>query len=289
MLTLARIVNDYFSQAAIDFLLGNVSYLVFEDFEANMMSGDPGVSMQKVRQQAIEVSQKLVVADETEEFIGGWTFFTPHTSNTIKSTPFEEAVLLLTDAALYMCRFDWNIEKVSSFERVDLRHIQGIKYGIYITSTLSPAQADESRNVGLVITYKAGTDDITRVNTRSFSAVQLPPAESDAQKSATSSSLVENLISLQAESPSRILALKALPSRSAVSDRQDSPKMSEIGQVKGVCGEIERTVLMGQVVEIGAERKGIITQGDIISLVEARKSTGLLEQLGHSLKKLVWA
>jgi hypothetical protein len=32
-----------------------------------------------------------------------------------------------------------------------------------------------------------------------------------------------------------------------------------------------------------------VDEGDIISLAEARKSTGLLEQLGHSLKKLVWA
>jgi hypothetical protein len=90
-------VNDYFSQAAIDFLLGNVTSLVFEDFEANLMSGDPGVSMQKMRQQAIDVSQKIVVANDLEEFIGGWTLLAPHTPNTIRSMPFEEAVLLLTD------------------------------------------------------------------------------------------------------------------------------------------------------------------------------------------------
>jgi hypothetical protein len=65
--------------------------------------------------------------------------------------------------------------------------------------------------------------------------------------------------------------------------------MSEIEQVKAICSEIERMILHGQVVEVGTERKGIVENGDIISLSEARKSTGLLEQLGHSLKKLVWA
>jgi len=110
------IVNDYFSQMVIDFLLGNVTAVVFEDFEDNLMSVDPGVSMQKLRQHAIDMCQRIVIADEQEEMIGGWTLLTPQVSNTIKSAPFEESVLVLTDAAAYCCKFDWNIEKISSFE-----------------------------------------------------------------------------------------------------------------------------------------------------------------------------
>jgi hypothetical protein len=285
-------VNDYFSQATIDFLLGNVTSLVFEDFETNMMSGDPAVSMQKMRQQAVEVSQKLVVADEHEEFIGGWTLLTPQVSNTIKSMPFEELVLLLTDAALYACRFDWSMEKVSSFERMDLRHILSLKYGTYVTSTLSATQADEKRNVGFVVTYKVGKNDITRVNTRSMSKVQsrdeadllggtsvLPPPVSG----------LAGLIKSQSTPINRVLALKALPARSAVAEGYDTPKVSEIKHVKAICSEIERMVCYGQVPEAGTERRGIVESGDIISLADAKKSTGLFEQLGHSLKKMVWA
>ena len=44
--------NDYFSQAVIDVLLGNVSAKVFEDFETNMMSADPGISIEKIREHA---------------------------------------------------------------------------------------------------------------------------------------------------------------------------------------------------------------------------------------------
>ena len=134
--------NDFFLQTTIDFLLGNVTSLVFEEFEANMMTKDPAVSMQNMRQQAIELCQKRVVADEAEEFIGGWTFLSPTTPDTIRAAVFEEVVLLLTDAALYLCRFDWNLDKVSSFERVDLAHVQKIKFGTYITSTISAAQID---------------------------------------------------------------------------------------------------------------------------------------------------
>jgi len=284
-------VNDYFSQAAIDFLLGNVTELVFDDFEANMMSGDPGVSMQKMRQQAIDVSQRLVIADEQEEFIGGWTLLTPHEPNTIKSTPFEESVLLLTDMALYACRFDWNMEKVTSFERVDLRHVLEIRYGTYVTSTLSPAQANEERNVGFIVRYKVGEHDITRVNTRSFSSMKTQGnAESLSRDAETPTKILTGLIGGQPPEPTtKILALKALPARSAVADGQDTSRLSEIEQVLTICAEIERMVTLVQVVEAGTERKSIIHESTIISLAEARKSTGLLEQLGHSLKKMVWA
>lgn len=280
-------MNDYFSQAAIDFLLGNVTSLVFEDFEENLMSSDPAVSMNKMRQQAIDVSQKIVVADEHEELIGGWTLLTPHTPNTVKSMPLDEAVLLLTDSALYATRFDWNIEKVISFERIDLKHIVNIKYGTYITSTLSSAQADEQRNVGFVVSYKSGSDDIVRVNTRSMSSVQSP--DSDPSLESASVAGLSSLVTRATNSPNKILAWKALPSRSAVSEGLEAPHVSEIENVKTICSEIERMVLPWKEIEPASDRKSIVESGDIISLSEAKKSTGLLDQLGHSLKKLVWA
>ncbi|KAH6682606.1 SacI homology domain-containing protein [Halenospora varia] len=282
------IVNDYFSQAAIDFLLGNVTSVVFEDFETSLMSRDPGVSMQKMRQQAIEACQKLVVADEEEEFIGGWALLTPQVPNTIKSTPFEESILLLTDAALYSCRFDWNLEKVSSFERVSLEHILSIKLGTYITSTLSASQSDEKRNVGFIITYREGVNDISRVNTRSMANVSRLDMDLLGGSSTTPQSGLAALLGRPPTPANRVLALKALPSRSAVAGGTDNA-LTETDQIRTICSEIERMVLHGQVIEVGTERKPLIEKGDIISLAEAKKSTGLLEQLGHSFKKLIWA
>ncbi|KAG7147038.1 Phosphatidylinositide phosphatase SAC2 like protein [Verticillium longisporum] len=64
-------VNDYFSQAAIDFLLGNVTSMVFQEFEAEMMTKDPAMSMLKMRESAIELCQKRVISDQKEDFVGG--------------------------------------------------------------------------------------------------------------------------------------------------------------------------------------------------------------------------
>jgi hypothetical protein len=274
-----------------------------------MMTKDPAVSMQNMRQQAIELCQKRVVADEAEEFIGGWAMLTPQVPDTVRSASHEEAVLLLTDVALYLCRFDWNLDKVSSFERVDLAHIQKIKFGTYITSTISPTQTDDMRNVGLVVEYKPGLTDITRVNTRSLSSMSntfkahgSDEAKQDAEaEPAPLTSGIAGFLSRRPQTPApRKIALKALHSQTSAADplaksKQDEPgaitRLTEIQQVVLIAAEIERLAIQNQPRMAGKSQEGasLMEKGDIISLAEAKKNTTLLEQLGHSIKKLVWA
>ena len=284
-LTLSRyynnVISDYFLQAAVDYLLGNVNAQVFEEFETDMMSQDPGISMQKVRANAIEKSFKVVIADQSEDLIGGWTLLSPHEDDTARTFPFEEIVLLVTHRALYRVKFDFNIEKVSSFKRIDLRSVTGIIRGTYITSTLTSAQVDESRNVGLVIKYRPGKEDFARVNTRSLSsAVDLDDAKDAGIKSVFSHGSCEEVSSL------KILAFKALPARSSLAsvEGEEKSKMSERAVVNTICDEVQRAALGSQ-----SAVSDFVESKDIISLQEARKNTGLLEQWGHSLKKMVWA
>ncbi|KAI0538809.1 SacI homology domain-containing protein [Xylaria digitata] len=299
-------VNDYFSQAAIDFFLGNVTSLVFDEFEANMMTKDPGVSTSKMRELAIETSQKIAIEDDKEDFIGGWTLLSPPVSDTIKAFPFEEVVFLLTDVALYLCRFDWNLDKVSSFERVDLAHVIGIQVGTYITSTISPVDADEAKNVGIVITYEPGKTDVKRTNTRSLSSL---PGQATAKTTSgvLSQGILSSITGKATSDPSpRKIALKALYAHTAISEAQGIKRMTEGEQANVIAAEIERLALACQppppdtrpdasVGTPGDRRDGkmgessLIRRDDIISLEEAKKSTGLFEQLGHTIKKLVWA
>ncbi|KFX96137.1 hypothetical protein O988_05465 [Pseudogymnoascus sp. VKM F-3808] len=275
------IVNDYFSQATIDFLVGSVSALIFEDFSTNLMTADPSVSLSRTRQRGIEISHKLVVADTTEELLGGWAFLTPHEANSVKGH-MEESVLLLTDAALYACRFDWNMEKVESFERVDLRHVTGVKWGPYITATLTRAQCDEKKNVGMVVRYRAGADDITRVNTRSLSTVpsrEILDGQAPVDDANAKGHPVEERGKKSGEE--RIIALKALQARTAaVGDGATSAApVSEEELIRSVAEEIGRVV--------GIE--GRVEKGDIVGVGEAKKATGLLDLIGWRVKRLVWA
>jgi len=206
----------------------------------------------------------------------------PQEQNTVRTFPFDECVLLITDAALYRVKFDWNVEKVSWFERVDMRSIVGIMKGTYITSTLAATQSDPERNVGFVVKYKPGKEDIARVNTRSLSsAVFLDDSESrNAEGASSQGSKVEDTSAL------KVLAFKALPARDSLTSMEGHERqvMSEKEVVTKVCEEIRRAAL-GQ----NSDVTGFVQDRDIVSLEEARKSTGLMEQWGHSLKKMVWA
>ncbi|KAI3123999.1 hypothetical protein DTO039G3_9171 [Penicillium roqueforti] len=292
-LTLSRyynnIVNDFFSQACIDYLLGNVSTQVFDEFAIQLQTTDPGISVQKLRQNAIDTSCKIVISSPSEEFLGGWTMLTPRQPNTLRTLPFEESVLLLTDAAVYSCRFDWETDKVLSFERIALCSIERIHYGTYVTSILTDSQADEATNVGLVIVYRDGDTNTLRVNTRSLqSDVDLSTLETTA--SANSEWDLVSWLRGSKRATTRFVAFKGLPLSSPVASPRLGPTtgtVREIDRIRSVCLDIERAMFAGQGDK--AEAVSVVEQSDIISLADARKRTGWLEYLVYDLKKMVWA
>ena len=165
-------------------------------------------------------------------------------------------------------------------ERVDLRNVIGIIKGAYITSSFTSAQMDEERNVGFVVRYRPGKEDVARVNTRSLNTGAIGSEGTD-----------ELDVSVGKESkdregkPVKMLPFKALPARSSfVTEGQDDHFMSEKETVNSVCEEIQRAV-HGDV----KVNRPLIEEKPIISLQEARKNTGYVDQLGHVLKRLVWA
>lgn len=284
-------VNDYFSQAAMDFLLGNVSAKVFEEFETDMMTKDPAVSMARMREQAIDLCQRRCIEDENEEYHGGWVLLSPSSPDTVKTWGMEQIVLLLTDTALYVCRFDWNSDKVSSFERVHLSNMTNIKFGTYITSTVSASHMDELRNVGFVVSFQPGKNDFKRTNTRTFSSRgDIPQAKGWDDKDANQPASLISLLSGRSKGPvTHKVAFKAPLTDSATGAGGSGPQQTEIQQVVTICAEIDRLAQETQLHKAGEEKKSLIEKGEIISLEEAKRNTGLFEQLGHSIKKMVWA
>ncbi|KAF8535011.1 SacI homology domain-containing protein [Trichophaea hybrida] len=254
-----NIISDFFTQAAIDFLLGNVTNQVFVDFEAEMISSDPSISLLRVRQNAIEVSSKIVVADDTESFRGGWTFLSPRDPG-VRIGTMVEKVLLLTDKAVYMCAFDFTLEKVSAFERVPLDAVREVQWGTYITSTLAASYVDEKRNVGFLVRYCGNGEGrhVVKVNTRSL---QTTPKKEERR---------EEMM---------FWAFKAMPAGTGV---------DAIAATDNV--ESEKEVVRSVVWELAkACQKVKVTEGDVVSFAEAKKGTGLVERWGYAVKRLVWA
>jgi hypothetical protein len=289
-LTLTRyynnIVNDYFTQALIDYLLGRATDTIFAEFEADMKSSDYFIDMRKVRQQAIERSAGIVIEDQDEDLIHGWSLSVPTAVNQVKTTTFEEAVLLLTEKALYFCRLDWGTEKVREFERIGLENVQGIMRGTYITSTLAQRHMDADKNVGFVVRYRTeGGGDLVRRNTRALDS----GAANDEQRKQDDKSAKPNA--------THFLAFKALPPSSTTTSPSSSTD-TELEVVKSVTDEISRVANKAKgtwdvkdTAQEGLEYDGKkleVEEKDIISLADARKSTGYLEQLTYQLKKSVW-
>ena len=273
--------NDYFSQAVIDVLLGNVTAKVFEDFEANMMSSDPGISIEKLREQAIETCRKIVIQDLDEDLIHAWPVLTPAHPNTLRTLPFEESVLLLTDAALYGCKFDWTTDKVVAFEKIDLRAITSLHYGTYITSTFTEQQTDEAANVGIAVLYTPGKDSIMRVNTRSLqSSLDENTAGQKAGKDAPSSG-ISSWLGSRAPASSQTMALKLISNDSGQQATAGKVNSSPLHSAQLICEGIQRAISSDKDLKM-------VEKMDIISLEEARKRVGYLEHLSHSIKKLVW-
>jgi hypothetical protein len=293
-LTLTRyynnIVNDYFTQNVIDYTLGRVDESIFVDFEADMKAQDYAVDLRKVRQNAIETCRSICIEDEKEDLIAGWTLSCPRDANSLRSLPFEECVLLLTEEALYFCRMDWTTEKVRQFERIGLENVEALAKGVYVTSTLAKRELDEKKNIGFVVRYQApGATDLVRRNTRSLGN------EGKEQRGKKPASKEGDLAT--GGVGSKLLAFKALPPRSSFVGQQGESQQppSEEEMIKTVTDQIvavvnkTRTPVASADDEEGPSDLLEIEEKDIISVADAKRSTGYLEQVGFALKKLVWA
>lgn len=282
--------QDYFLQLNIGFMLGNVGPSAFDEFEADMMSQDYALDIRRIRQNAIDACTKIVLEDPNEDLVAGWTLSCPKEANTLRSLPFEECVLLVTGAALYFCRFDWDSEKVGSFERVDLLNITEMWRGAYITTTLGPTHTDEAKNTGFALRYRTNGSALIRTNTRSMHN----------EKEAEDENADKNEVDKQKEPEKderRLLAFKALPpQRSAAKERgeEQTTQLNEQDLVKHICGEIHRLATLAARKYKGFDHLELdkvapVEEKDVISAADARKSTGYIETLGYSLKKLVWS
>lgn len=91
--------SDYFSQACIDFFLGNRTATVFTEFLTKLQSTDPKevIRLGKIRQAAIETSTELVLYPG-EKLLAAWTLMSPLELNVKVGEEFVEKVLLLVSS-----------------------------------------------------------------------------------------------------------------------------------------------------------------------------------------------
>lgn len=194
-LTLSRyyrnLFDDFFAQAALDYVLGNVSPDVFVEFQSRMSTADPAVDLTRARQSAVMTAANVIISDR-EDLLAGWAVEAPAASRLetalapepptasasvpasasspagLRAQPLHEVLLLLSDRALYTVAYNWDAEKVRGFERVELSRVRRVLWGTYITETNTAGQTDGRRNAGLKVEFDADADmpSLRRLNTR---------------------------------------------------------------------------------------------------------------------------
>ena len=153
-------VRDFFGQLVIDHLLGVVDNRAVERFEASLHFEEMEaiVAKQQLQQHALEISLRILLGDDNDS-LGAWTLLSPSNKTDLLSE-LRERQVILTESKVYVCEFDYDLDRVAHFIEIDLSDISRIRIGPYITSTVHESFTNTNSNYGFVIIY---TDNIERM------------------------------------------------------------------------------------------------------------------------------
>ncbi|CCM00021.1 uncharacterized protein FIBRA_02047 [Fibroporia radiculosa] len=304
---------DWFSQAVIDYILGNRTISVFSEFLNRLQSTDPRdlIRISKIRADAIATCVSRVLPDG-ERLLSGWTLFSPAELNTRVGDKFEEKVLLLTAKAIYVISYDYTLEKVKIYTRVPLKDITGVMKGAYILSPLEEGSRDPAQNAGFVLVWRNVGQD-TRVtsysirNSLDFSSPPPSPRqmipEPPAQRRATVPSsmrrntLLSGLLSRAAapaeEMDKTFAAFKALPIDPMRSRRDTGSFIEPADELAGATNCREAVDMIVNTIQqaccdAGTIDGSIVNEEDIVSLAEAQRMTSVYAKMEYGVKRLLW-
>ncbi|CEL51652.1 Phosphatidylinositide phosphatase SAC2 OS=Danio rerio GN=inpp5f PE=3 SV=1 [Rhizoctonia solani AG-1 IB] len=322
--SIARMVTsnfgDYFAQATIDFMLGHRTTSVFSEFLLQLSSTDPReiLKVSKIRASAIETTASRVLL-ENEHCVNAWTLLSPVDVGVTVSDKFVEKILLLSNSAIYIVCFDYEMDKVVSSRRVPLGDVVNIKQGAYILSTLHEASKDPAENYGFSITYHITHQDIrlTTYSMRNRPALpppsintvlgEEPPKEQTATQQAQvammpllrrassvrrGAGMLSQLLSASAPPPSPIgapsdletVSFKALPVLDVHPDQIGVAPLTS----RDAARRVVREVAAGCRNAGAGQETGFIIEEDIVSLEQAQRITPVWAQLEYSFKRFLW-
>lgn len=303
---------DWFSQAVIDYILGNRTLSVFSEFLNKLQSTDPRdlIRISKIRADAIATCVSRVLP-EGERLLSGWTLFSPAELNAKVGDKFEEKVLLLTVNAIYIISYDYTLEKVKMYTRVPLRDIVKITKGSYILSPLEEASRDPLQNFGFVATWRNIGQD-TRVtsysikNSLDLSSPLLPSSpkqpRAPSQRRSTIPELMRKpplsgILSKAAapviESDTTFAAFKALPLDPTRTRRDSGSYIEPADELAGAANCKDAVDIIVDAIRQACQDAGgahgeLMAEEDIVSLAEAQRMTSVYAKMEYGVKRLLW-
>ncbi|KAI9022962.1 SacI homology domain-containing protein [Phycomyces nitens] len=287
-------VKDFWRQATVDFVLGYHKFEIFRHVpQATLMSAEPGIERRwaKIRSDAVEISSEIVIADD-EVKISGWTLLSPVEAQKRNAKKFEEKVVLLTEKAIYVCSYNYNLEKVVQFKRIGLDTIIHLQVGDYILSSLSPTSRRPDQNYGFLLFYRAN-GEIVRWNTGSIRNQSLGDLNIDSNETPFSrddsggkhysddNSSDSSDSDSDRDDGSAFVAFKAVR-YNALGELPEDKVLNCRDQVRKIVSEIADACGHSTADERFVEHK------PIISLDQAEKTDGIFKTMGYKIKKAIW-
>jgi len=296
--------SDYFSQACIDFFLGNRNAAVFSEFMVKLQSTDPKEMMRlgKIRAAAIETSAELVLY-KGETLKQGWTLMSPLEMNVKVGGEFVEKLLLLTTEALYIVNFDYSMMKVKMYTRVPLGDITGIRKGAYILSALQETSRAVTDNYGFMVHFRP-RQTATRITsyalrnqpTTYLSAATESPGDGSGSvvkpQSSKTSSILSNVLSATFMGPNENLfvAFKAIPEE--VERTGGTEEFVAASGLRETCeqavGKIIDAIRTAFIAKGHNDGECFVTEEDIVSLSEAQRLASVYSKFEYGVKRLLW-
>ncbi|KAJ2746186.1 hypothetical protein GGI20_001541 [Coemansia sp. BCRC 34301] len=307
--------RDYFSQSVLDFALGNQKASDVFRTILDLRSREPDYALQlsRTREAAIEASIAIVVHDG-ECVLLACIVHTPMALNTRKLRGGADAVMVLTDAAVYICSYDYQLEKVSQFWRVELAGMSKVQHGAYITDILAPHSLDTTRNHGVVLYFATTAALPTSVTVAPVGYSSPKPAGSSSAYEGGSSSHPATAATMVAISDEQSAAAAATPSECFIACKlasevqvvmqsvvpvlpngaDSSTPLTRLGALEGQSPELLAECLCSAI-QSSKSRAGpvdaskFIVESPIISAATAKQNTSLVDKVSNRLYKALWA
>ncbi|KAJ2226688.1 hypothetical protein H4R99_004177 [Coemansia sp. RSA 1722] len=319
--------RDYFSQSVLDFTMGYQSAGdVFRTLvELRSREPDHALQLSRTREAAIEASIAIAVYDG-ENIQMACTVQSSMVLDTLKTRQTEDAVLIVTTAAVYLCRYHYQMEKVSEVLRIELSGLSRVQYGAYITDTHMPQSLDPTRNHGLVLYFDAAVARFNSGNSQNKSdighrsseeegtstGVRLPSPNitetsvvaADRQEASPAAELrpesgaKEHFIACKLVSEAQVVMQRActkpsgdagLQSACAVADLSLTRLGSLENQSPDLLAECLCSVILSAALKTNTvDGSNFIVDAPIISAAAAKHSLSVIDKVSSRIHKAIW-
>ncbi|KAJ2453193.1 hypothetical protein EV183_002440 [Coemansia sp. RSA 2336] len=270
--------RDYFSQSVLDFIVGNHQAATVFRTLIELRSHEPGHIQQIVQANEAKVRGSVSAAVGSGESVKlACMVQSPMELDTLKLGNAVDSVLIVTDAAVYVCGSSSSQHEQSSVS-IELSALTSVQYGAYITETRTPQGLDPAYNHGIVLKFDlASTQQAGAIVTASMKDASCTSSHFIACKVTSEAQVVMQHANESTNSP-----LSASTKDTALVRMERLENQTPNLLTEHICS----TILSQKLVTSATDQ--FITDSPIISAAAAKQGVSLVDKMASQLHYAFW-